>query len=240
MNNLKNKTIADFVVDNIAAADVFKKYVINYSYKGTLSLSNFCRKKHLKYEEILDELNAIKTKVPYLKNYNAWDLELLINFLVEIDHPFKLENINFIKNLGIKIQKIYGEKLDEIQKIMNSIQQISDIIETHIKIEESFLFPYILNLNAYLKERKNPKLQKPQLINPLKNMEKDHTEICKLWKRIATQTNNYQLHEDIDSNFKLLYYKLRQFEEKLHTHIHIENNILFPKALEMEKLILES
>jgi len=71
-------------------------------------------------------------------------------------------------------------------------------------------------------------------------MEKDHTEICKLWKRIATQTNNYQLHEDIDSNFKLLYYKLRQFEEKLHTHIHIENNILFPKALEMEKLILES
>lgn len=240
MTNLKNKTIADFVVDNIATADVFKKYGINYSYDGTLSLSNFCQKKNLKYQEILNELNAIKTKVPYLKNYNAWDLELLINFLVEIDHPYKLENINFIKNLGIKIQKTHGEKLVEMPKIMKTIQHISEIIETHIKIEETFLFPYILRLNAYQKEKKNPNVQKPQLINPLKNIENDHTKICKLWKQIAKLTNNYQLYESIDSNFKLLYYKLRQFEEKLHNHIHIENNILFPKALALEKSILES
>lgn len=240
MTNLKNKTIADFVVDNIATADVFKKYGINYSYDGTLPLSNFCQKKKIKYQEILRELNAIKTKVPYLKDYNAWDLELLINFLIEIDHPFKLENMNFIKNLSMKIQKSHGENLAEVPKIMEAIEQISEIIETHIKIEESFLFPYILKLNTFQKEKKNTKSQKPQLMNPLKNIEKEHLKICKLWKEIKKLTNNYQLYENIDGNIKLLYYKLRQFEEKLHNHIHIENNILFPKAVALEKSILES
>lgn len=124
--------------------------------------------------------------------------------------------------------------------IIQTILKISEIIESHIKIEESFLFPYILQLNTYQNNHKNTKLEKPLLVNPLKNIENDHTEICKLWKKFKKFTNNYQLHRDIDTNFKVLYFKLKQFEEKLQNHIHIENNILFPKALQLEQEILKS
>lgn len=240
MNNLKNKTVADFVVENIATAEVFKKYGINYSYNGSQPLLNYCQKKNLEYTKVLDELASVKTKVPYLKNYNVWDLELLISFLIEIDHSYKLENIIFIKKLGAKINELHGEKLHEVPRIIQTILKISEIIESHMKIEESFLFPYILQLNTYQNNRKNTKLEKPLLINPLKDIKYDHTEICKLWKKIKVYTQNYKLYENLDENFKVLYFKLAQFEEKLQNHIHIENNILFPKALLLEKEILES
>ena len=82
-----------------------------------------------------------------------------------------------------------------------------------------------------IKKKKNRNVQKPQLINHLKNIENNHTKIYKPWKQIAKLINNYKLYESKDSNLKLLHYKLKHFDEKLHNHIYIENNILFPKVL---------
>ena len=150
MNNLNTKTVIDFMVENIAAAEVFQKYGINYSNNSNcnISLQNLCQRHHLQYEEILKELNLLKGKVPYLKNYNVWDLDLLINFLVEIDHPFKKENILFVEKLANKILTIHGKQLSEVEKLADLIQKIAIEIQHHITIEENKLFPYILFLNS--------------------------------------------------------------------------------------------
>ncbi len=241
MNTVSKKTVIDFMVENIAAAEIFKKYGINYSNNSNcnISLENLCHSHHLQYEEIIAELNAIKGKVPYLKNYNVWDLDLLIHFLVGIDHPFKRDNILFIKKLAVKIQSIHGKQLSEVDKLVTMIKKVAIEIQQHIAIEEKTLFPYILFLNSPEKFPENNFEKKPFLRDFLNNVEKNHKTFCMLWKEIKELTNHYQLYADIDNNFKLLLYKLKQFEEKLHNHIHIENNILFPKALELEKNYLQ-
>jgi regulator of cell morphogenesis and NO signaling len=241
MNNLNSKTIIDFMVENIAAAEVFKKYGINYSNSNcTISLENLCHRHHLKYEEIITELNSLRGKVPYLKNYNVWELDLLIKFLVEIDHPFKKDTILFIEKLTNKILSIHGKQLSEVEKLAELIQKIAIEIQNHINIEEKIVFPYILFLNSPEKFSKNTFSKKPFLGDFLKKLEKQHKTICTLWNQIKLHTNHYQLYADIDNNFKLLLYKLKQYEEKLYNHNHIENNILFPKALELEKKYLEN
>jgi regulator of cell morphogenesis and NO signaling len=102
------------------------------------------------------------------------------------------------------------------------------------------LFPYILFLNSPEKYPENKLEKKPFLADVLKKLEIQHKTFFTLWNQIKEHTNHYQLYADIDNNFKLLLYKLKQFEEKLHNHIHIENNILFPKALELEKNYLKN
>ncbi|PQJ74383.1 hemerythrin domain-containing protein [Polaribacter gangjinensis] len=241
MNNLNSKTVIDFMVENIAAAEVFQKYGINYSNNSNsnISLQNLCQRHHLQYDEIIKELNSLNSKVPYLKNYNVWDLDLLINFLVEIDHPFKNDNILFIEKLANKILEIHGKQLSEFEELFLLIQKIASEIQHHIHIEEKTLFPYILFLNSPSKYPEKAIDKKPFLIDILHNLDKQHKIFCNLWNQIKEHTNHYQLYADIDNNFKLLLYKLKQFELKLHNHIHIENNILFPKALELEKKYLQ-
>jgi len=242
MNNLNTKTVIDYMIENIATAEVFQKYGINYSNNSNcnISLQNLCQRHHLQYEEILKELNSLKGKVPYLKNYNVWDLDLLINFLVEIDHPFKKENILFVEKLTTKIFTIHGKQLSEVEKLADLIQKIAIEIQHHITIEENKLFPYILFLNSPEKYPENKLKKKPFLADVLKKLEMQHKIFFILWNQLKEHTNHYQLYADIDNNFTLLLYKLNQFEEKLHNHIHIENNILFPKALELEKNYLKN
>ncbi|WP_445747377.1 hemerythrin domain-containing protein [Polaribacter sp.] len=242
MNNLNSKTVIDFMVENIEAAEVFQKYGINYSNNSNcnIPLKNLCQRHHLQYDEIIKELNSLKGKVPYLKNYNVWDLDLLINFLVEIDHPFKKDNILFVEKLANKILEIHGKQLFEVEELVLLIHKISAEIQHHISIEEKTLFPYILFLNS--PEKCPDKLvdKKPFLNEILNTLEEQHKNFNSIWNQIKQHTNHYQLYADVDNNFKLLLYKLKQFEEKLYNHLHIENNILFPKALELEKNYLQS
>jgi regulator of cell morphogenesis and NO signaling len=242
MNAVNSKTVIDFMVENIAAAEIFKKYGINYSNNSNcnISLENLCHRHHLEYEQIIAELNSLEGKVPYLKNYNAWNLDLLVNYIIEIDHPFKSDNILFIEKLASKILTIHGQQLPEVEKLVTMIHKIASEIKNHIIIEEKTIFPYILFLNSPEKFSENAYEKKPFLKDVLRSIEKQHKTFCNLWREIKEHTNHYQLYADIDNNFRLLLYKLKQFEEKLHNHIHIENNILFPKALELEKNYIQS
>lgn len=237
MHNLHSKTVTDFMVENIAASEIFKKYGINYSSNSycNISLENICHRHHLEYEKIISELKSLEGKVPYLKNYNVWDLDLLIKFLIEIEHPYKRDNIIFIENLALKILSIHGKQLTEIQELITLIQQISSQIQHHILMEEKTVFPYILFLNTHKNSSKNIVVKKLILTEILENLQNQHTNFCCLMKQIKKHTQQHQFYVNIDKNFKLLLYKLKQFEENLHNHIHIENNILFPKALELEE-----
>lgn len=239
MNNLRTKTVADFMVENIAASEVFKKYGINYSSNtNSISLENLCHRHHLEYEKIIAELKALDKKVPYLKDYNAWDLGLLINFLKEIDHPFEKDNIIFIEKLINKILIGYGKQFFELEKIAQSIKKISSQVQNHVRFEEEEVFPYILHLTSYEKASKKPFLKELFLPKIVEDLKKQHKISCDLWKEMKELTKHSKPFEDVDTDFKLFHYKINQFEEKLHNHIHVESNILFAKALELEKKFL--
>lgn len=230
-----NKSVATIVIENINTASVFKKYKIDFSIHGNMLLSQACEEKNTNLKQILKDLKAVNNKVYYLKDYNSWKLDFLIDFLVNIQHEYKEENILLLKEYGEKVAAIYGEEYKELIEVNLLILKVADNILEHMKNEERIIFPYIKKLiDANTKKIVTNTSNSPLNI-PIDIIEDDHEKVSKTFKKIAKLTNNYKIPENACISFKVLYLKLQQFEELLNNHIHIENNILFPKAKRLEQ-----
>lgn len=230
-----NKSVATIVIENINTASVFKKYKIDFSIHGNMLLSQACEEKNTNLKQILKDLKAVNNKVYYLKDYNSWKLDFLIDFLVNIQHEYKEENILLLKEYGEKVAAIYGEEYKELIEVNLLILKVADNILEHMKNEERIIFPYIKKLiDANTKKIVTNTSNSPLNI-PIDIIEDDHEKVSKTFKKIAELTNNYKIPENACISFKVLYLKLQQFEELLNNHIHIENNILFPKAKRLEQ-----
>ncbi|WP_166384934.1 MULTISPECIES: DUF542 domain-containing protein [unclassified Polaribacter] len=233
-----NKSIATIVIENINTASVFKKYKIDFSIHGNMLLSKACEEKNTNLKHILKDLKAVNDKVYYLKDYNSWKLDFLIDFLVNIQHEYKEENILFLKEYGKKVTAIYGQEYKELIKINLLILEIADSVLEHMKNEECIIFPYIKKLIKANTKKIVTNTSNSPLNRPIDIIEDDHEKVSKTFKKIAELTNNYKIPENACISFKVLYLKLQQFEELLNNHIHIENNILFPKAKKLEQSLL--
>jgi len=230
-----NKSVATIVIENINTASIFKKYKIDFSIHGNMLLSQACEEKNTNLKQILKDLKAVNDKVYYLKDYNSWKLDFLIDFLVNIQHEYKEENILLLKEYGEKVAAIYGEEYKELIEVNLLILKVADNILEHMKNEERIIFPYIKKLiDANTKKIVTNTSNSPLNI-PIDIIEDDHEKVSKTFKKIAELTNNYKIPENACISFKVLYLKLQQFEELLNNHIHIENNILFPKAKRLEQ-----
>ena len=230
-----NKSVATIVIENINTASIFKKYKIDFSIHGNMLLSQACEEKNTNLKQILKDLKAVNDKVYYLKDYNSWKLDFLIDFLVNIQHEYKEENILLLKEYGEKVAAIYGEEYKELVEVNLLILKVADNILEHMKNEERIIFPYIKKLiDANTKKIVTNTSNSPLNI-PIDIIEDDHEKVSKTFKKIAELTNNYKIPENACISFKVLYLKLQQFEELLNNHIHIENNILFPKAKRLEQ-----
>ncbi|MDN3620233.1 DUF542 domain-containing protein [Polaribacter undariae] len=230
-----NKSVATIVIENINTASVFKKYKIDFSIHGNMLLSQACEEKNTNLKHILKDLKAVNDKVYYLKDYNSWKLDFLIDFLVNIQHEYKEENILLLKEYGEKVAAIYGEEYKELIEINLLILKVADNILEHMKNEERIIFPYIKKLIEANTKKIVTDTSNSPLNRPIDIIEDDHEKVSKTFKKIAELTNNYKIPENACISFKVLYLKLQQFEELLNNHIHIENNILFPKAKKLEQ-----
>ncbi|AUC23165.1 MULTISPECIES: DUF542 domain-containing protein [Polaribacter] len=230
-----NKSVATIVIENINTASVFKKYKIDFSIHGNMLLSQACEEKNTNLKHILKDLKAVNDKVYYLKDYNSWKLDFLIDFLVNIQHEYKEENILLLKEYGEKVAAIYDEEYEELIEINLLILKVADNILEHMKNEERIIFPYIKKLIEANTKKIVTDTSNSPLNRPIDIIEDDHEKVSKTFKKIAELTNNYKIPENACISFKVLYLKLQQFEELLNNHIHIENNILFPKAKKLEQ-----
>lgn len=237
MKNLMKKNVATIVTKNINTASIFKKYGIDFSFQGNMLLSKACEEKHVDIKKIVKELKSVNDNTYYLKDYDSWKLDFLIDFLINIHHEYEEENILILKEYGEKVATIYGEKYNELNEVNLLIQEVTDEILEHMKNEETTLFPYIKKLLEAKKKKTLANIINSPLNEPIESLEDDHQKVGKTFKKIARLTNNYKIPDNVCYSFKMLYLKLQQFEEELQQHIHIENNILFPKAKKLEKSV---
>lgn len=237
MKTIKNKTVADFVVNNIHTANIFKKYGIDFCFDGKISIENACLKNGVDYELLENELKNLDAKTNFLNDFNKWGLDFLMIFIVHIHHRYVKKNIPLLKKYGEKAARYQGEKHKELEEINKLIQNFSEELTDHMKKEETIVFPFIKELfNAY-KENKTISLSTFKSLNyPIKMMEKDHDKEGDIFKTISKLSNKYKVPEDASLAYKKLYNKLQEFEDNLTNHVHLENNILFPKA---KNLMLE-
>ena len=231
----EEKTVAEIVTENIKTAAIFKKHGIDFCCGGGISLEKVCKKNDLKYDVIASELSRAAEATQKAYHYDSWELSFLIDHIVNIHHTYVSDNISTIFQYANKVAKVHGHHYKEVIEINDLFLEVANELSSHMQKEEQILFPYIKQLVQAEKEGNS--LGVPHfgsVKNPIAMMEEEHEMAGDIFKRIAKLSNNYTPPKEACNTFRALYSKLQEFEEDLHQHIHLENNILHPKAKILE------
>ena len=237
--NLSDQKVADVVASNIKTAHVFKKHGIDFCCGGGVSIEKACKKKNVDLNTLLQDLNNIDSKVLPSQNFNNWELDFLIDYIVNTHHVYVVEAIDLIDQYATKVANVHGAAEPAVVKIYEIFKTVAEELTSHMHKEENILFPYIKYLVTSQKQK--TVWSAPHfvtVVNPINMMEHEHETVGDLLKQIALISNKYTPPEWACNTFKALYAKLDEFEQDLHIHVHLENNILFPKAIEIEKSLL--
>jgi regulator of cell morphogenesis and NO signaling len=230
------KKVSEVVASNIKTAHVFKKYGIDFCCGGGVSLSRACEKNQVDLNQLLSDLASVDEKILPSQNYNAWQLDFLINYIVNTHHQYVTEALAMIDSYAEKVAKVHGEGHPPVIKIYELFKLVASELSGHMKKEELILFPYINKMVQSQKLGLSVAASHfGSVINPITMMEQEHETAGNLMKEIAQLTNSYTPPEWACNTFKALYAKLEEFEQDLHMHVHLENNILFPKAVLLEE-----
>lgn len=238
MISIQNKSVAELVSENINTAHVFKKHGIDFCCGGGISLDEACKKNKIKLEDLLSDLESID-EVGRTYDYKEWNLSFLAQHIEQVHHRYVEESIPILIQYANKVANVHGASNPELIKIKELFNDVANELTPHLKKEELILFPFIYKMEKAFKN--GEKIERPHfgtVENPIAMMEDEHEAAGDLFKEIAVLSNNYQVPEHACNTYKAMYHKLQEFENDLHLHIHLENNILFPKALEMEKKVI--
>ncbi len=235
MTTIEDKTVAEVVAENIKTAHVFKKYGIDFCCGGGISIDRACEKKDVDVQQLKAELLAVDD-APRAYNYNTWELDFLMDHIVNVHHSYVEESIPLILQYSNRVAEVHGHHYSEVLEINTLFNEVANELTSHMKKEEIILFPYIKKL-VILKNENGSVTLPPfgSVNNPIQMMEAEHESAGDIFKTIAYLTNNYTPPEEACNTFRALYAKLDEFEQDLHQHIHLENNILHPKAIQLEK-----
>ena len=232
------KTVADYVTENIKTAHIFKNHGIDFCCGGNISIEKACAKKNVNQEVLEKELNQVDAVRDVIEDYNKWELDFLMIYIENVHHTYVKESMPLISEYANKVAKVHGHHYSQVLKINQLFHEVANELLAHMQKEEEILFPFIKQLvDAKKEENKSVSAPFGTVNNPIRMMEQEHESAGDIFKEIATLTNNYTPPAEACNTFKALYAKLDEFEQDLHKHIHLENNILHPKATILEKEI---
>ncbi len=231
----KENKIGEVVAGNFHTAKIFESHGLDFCCGGKKSIEDACREKGVDTEKLLTELEKTNESNTSATHFQNWEADFLADYIINNHHSYVTNSISTIEHHLQKVVSAHGERHPEVAEIETLFTELKDELLNHMAKEEKMLFPYIKKMNIALKNT----LEMPvppfgSVDNPIKVMETEHDNAGLLTKKISALTNNYIPPNDACATFRVLYSELEDFENDLHTHIHLENNILFPKAKELE------
>lgn len=236
----ENTVIGELVAQDYRAASVFKKYSIDFCCQGNKTISDACEKKHIATDSVLNDLTAaLQSKENGATDYQNWPLDLLADYIEKRHHRYVEEKTQEIKPYLDKITRVHGGRHPELEEINQLFNDSAGELAMHMKKEELMLFPYVRKIGKAHHE--NTTVTPPAfgtIQNPVQMMMSEHLTEGDRFRRIAELSDDYTPPADACNTFRVTYALLKEFEADLHLHIHLENNILFPRAVEMEKSVL--
>ena len=233
------ETLGQIAAKDLRKVAIFKKYGIDFCCGGKKTVKQACAEKGLDVTKIEQELQQADKNISTRPlPYGDWSLDFLSDYIVNTHHSYVKKTLPDLRAYASKVAKVHGEHHPELLRIHQLVEEINAELTAHLVKEEKILFPYIKELIAGKNEK--PQLYADQfgsVQTPISLMEEEHEMVGKNLAEIRALSNNYLLPQDACATYSILYRLLAEFEDDLFTHIHLENNILFPKALEVEKQI---
>jgi regulator of cell morphogenesis and NO signaling len=230
--------IGRIVAKDYRKAEVFNRLGIDYCCAGNKNLREASRDAGLSVEQVISALkNAESVTGSASHDFDKWEPDRLIEYIVSTHHHYIRWNAELIHDQAQKVAELHGENHPELRDLSESIHEFLEKLLNHIEREESLIFPAIRQL---IRKKTEPEMEKDFHAASLKKwmsiIQSEHERSDETLRHIRKATYDYLLPPDACNSYDYLFQKLKEFEDNMFKHIHLENNILFPKteALEQE------
>ncbi len=231
MTNIAEQTLASIVTANYQTAPVFEKYNLDFCCKGKRTLAQACTEKGIAVEKIVQELDASAVAGSCsIKRFSDMDAQDLISHILIKHHFYTKQIMPVIEQHLTKVAQKHGDNFPYMKEVLQLFMHLKSEMLLHLQKEEVVLFPRIKMLEATVNNKQEKGFNASSVAAPLQVMENEHDEAGEIMHRINILTNNYTAPDGACTTFKLVLSELKGFEEDLHQHVHLENNLLFPKA----------
>jgi regulator of cell morphogenesis and NO signaling len=232
MKNLQEQSVGQIVAEDYRTAHIFSEFNIDFCCGGDITLEEACREQDINKEELNDALKSLSAEEGTEDNYNNWPLEFLMDYIVNIYHSRTRELIPEIASYAETVASVHGGDHEELFEIYQEFTKVAEEMNSHMDQEEQEIFPYIKSLLAKSGGiTDDDKANSTEMINML---EHEHDAAGESMKKIRKLSNSYALPHDACATYRVYYRNLEAFEKDLYKHVHLENNILFPKAIEIQ------
>lgn len=240
LDNIMEMTVGQIVADDYRTAQVFKSHKIDFCCKGNRSVVEVAEKHKINVNELMGELEAVQRQTSEdTTDFKSWPLDLLVDYIEKKHHRYVETNIPVLKQYLAKLCKVHGERHPVLLEINEHFNASAGELAMHMKKEELVLFPWVRKM-VKAEHQKEP-LERPHFStvkNPIATMMQEHDNEGERFRTIAKLTNDYSPPADACNTYRVTFSLLKEFEEDLHRHIHLENNILFPKAEFLERTLI--
>jgi regulator of cell morphogenesis and NO signaling len=232
-SSLETATVGEIVASDFRAADVFDRFGIDYCCGGRRSLADACRAASTDLALVERELNTLPALVASDEDVTNWAPGRLVDHIVVTHHAYVRNALPTIERYLAKLVAAHGERHPELARVLTTFSELGRELGEHMFKEERVLFPYIAELAASRGQRP---IASPfgTVRNPIRMMEREHIEAGDHLHVLRELTGGYRVPGDGCATYSVAMSELRHFERDLHRHIHLENNVLFPKAVELE------
>lgn len=232
--NGTTETIGEIAAKDLRKAQLLREKGIDFSCGGDKTVKEVAGDLGIEEEQLKEELENKKTSsnLPPSHNYQDWGIGFLMDYIVQSHHQYVKRNAPNLTDLILKVTERHGNEHPELKKLAYAARLFFNDLVAHMKKEESILFPAIKAIDqgtASKDKNATPKNIKSAVLM----LEKEHQISMEDFTYFRNLTNDYELPEAACDSWAYLYQLLQEFEEDWVYHVHIENNILFPKALEM-------
>ncbi|WP_150452224.1 iron-sulfur cluster repair di-iron protein [Arenibacter lacus] len=241
MENLMSKPIGEIVADNYKTAQVFKSHKIDFCCKGNRSVLEVAEKNKLDANLLLKELQSVQQQTHGDQiDFTAWPLDLLADYIEKKHHRYVETQIPILKQYLSKLCRVHGERHPELLEITQHFNTSAGELTKHMKKEELIVFPAIRKM---VRAKQTGTALDPipvgTIKNPIQMMMQEHENEGERFRVIEKLSDNYTPPADACNTYRVTFSLLQEFEEDLHQHIHLENNLLFPKAEILEKELID-
>ncbi len=233
-------TISEIVADDIRTATVFKKHGLDFCCGGNKTLKDACDENNIGIDDLLESLQNAKLSSESSIDFQKMELDKLLDHIVDRHHKYIYDvgphTLQFIK----KVANVHGENHPETKEVAMIFMNLMSELHHHMMKEEQILFPYIRNLIKMFNGEVDTQNFREFIGNPVRMMLLEHDQAGDMLKKINELTSNFTLPEGACNTFRASYANLKEMEDDIMLHIHLENNVIFPRSIALEKQIAES
>ena len=241
----KDMSVHEIVSKDYRTADIFRKYGIEFCCGGKLALKIACDNRGVDTDMVIKDLHMVTRDLRISSanlDFNEWDIDFITEYIVNIHHQYTRKAIPLLKIQLDQFAEGHKKKFEYLEELVRSVNQFGKTVLVHMEHEEEIIFPYIKQIgHAYHSRASYASLLVRTLRKPVDDiMQHEHDVTARMLKRWRELTNNYTPPPHACVSHQVVLKKLRELDNDIVQHLYLENDILFPKAISMEKELLHN